>query len=246
MESNLRSAILFYAIKYDGDWNKIGKAIQNKEYYRSMDYPYPFITVADENYPDAFRKLRYPPWIFFYQGNINLLNKECIGIVGSRKCSNQALNNTQKVVNEIKEKYCIVSGLAKGIDAMAHWSSIDQCTIGIIGCGIDKIYPKENDSLYKIMKKDHLIISEYPMGVRPLAYHFPWRNRLIAACSKALIVIEATIKSGTMLTVNECVELSVPVYCLPTAFENKDYLGCNYLISNGAMLLLSEKELKDI
>ncbi|MCF0106446.1 MAG: DNA-protecting protein DprA [Holdemanella sp.] len=246
MKENLREAILYYSIRYDGDWNKIGKAIQNKEFYQRMEYPYPFITMADEDYPACFRKLRYPPWILFYQGNIKLLDMECIGIVGSRNCSSQALYNTQKVVNEIKERYCVVSGLAKGIDGKAHRCALDCYTIGIIGCGINRIYPYENKDLFEIMKEKQLIISEYPMDVKPLAHHFPWRNRLIAACSKALIVIEAKLKSGTMLTVNECIELSVPVYCLPTAFENQTYLGCNYLIFNGAMLLLSEKELKDI
>lgn len=84
-------------------------------------------------------------------------------------------------------------------------------TIGVLGCGINVIYPKENTFLFERMKKSGLIISEYPMHVKPLAYHFPWRNRLIAALSSNLVVIEATYKSGTMITVNECLELSVPI-----------------------------------
>ena len=92
-------------------------------------------------------------------------------------------------------------------------------TIGVLGCGINVIYPKENAFLFERIKKSGLIISEYPMHVKPLAYHFPWRNRLIAALSSNLVVIEATYKSGTMITVNECLELSVPIYCVPTAFS---------------------------
>lgn len=244
--NHLREAILYYSIQSMGDWSKIAKAIHNKETFKTIEYPFPYITIIDKEYPEAFKKLRFPPWILFYQGNLSLLNQESIGIVGSRQCSNQALINTKRVVNHIKAKYCVVSGLAKGVDAMAHQCALDCYTIGIIGCGIDRIYPKCNESLFAQMKEKQLIVSEYPMGVPPYAKNFPWRNRLIAACSKALVVIEAKEKSGTMLTVNECLELSIPVYCLPTAFENREYLGCNSLIYNGAYILFDEKMLDDI
>ena len=244
--NNLNKAILYYSIQYNGDWTKIAKAIKNKEPYKIYDYPFSYVTIVDEDYPSCFKKLRYPPWILFYIGNIQLLKQKCIGIVGARNCSHQALLNTQEVTNYLKNKYCIVSGLAKGIDAMAHTTAIHHQTIGIIGCGINRIYPKENIELFQMMKERQLIISEYPMNVAPLAKHFPWRNRLIAACVDALIVIEAKYKSGTMLTVNECLELSKPIYCLPTAFENKEFPGCNYLISNGANILYDIKELDDI
>lgn len=243
---HLRERILWYAIKYQGDWTKIGNAIQRKESYEKITtYPYPYVTIADETYPKRLLRLRYPPWILFYQGNLKLLECDSIGVVGARKCSMQALYNTKDVVNRVKNKYCIVSGLAKGIDGMAHQSALDRATIGIIGCGIDQIYPKENIRLYQEMAKHHLIISEYPCKTPPLRHHFPWRNRLIAACSNLLIVIEAKKKSGTMLTVNECLELSVPVYCLPTDFSNEEYDGCNYLIENGAYLL-SKDELENL
>lgn len=242
----MNKAILYYSITYNGDWTKIAKAIKNEETYVEYEYPYPYVTIVDQEYPECFKRLRYPPWILFYTGNLNLLKEKCIGVVGARACSMQALKNTEEVVNAIKKKYCIVSGLAKGIDARAHLSAFNYKTIGIIGCGINRIYPKENAYLFEYMRNNQLILSEYPMDVAPLAKHFPWRNRLIAACIDALIVIEAKYKSGTMLTVNECIELSVPVYCLPTAFENKDFMGCNYLISTGAMILCDVKELDDI
>ncbi len=233
--NNLSKRILYYAIQYGGEWNRIGTALKNHETFEMIDYPYAYVTIADDNYPKCFRRLRYPPWILFYQGNLSLLEKKCIGIVGARKASQQALINTEKIVEHLSSSYCIVSGLAKGIDATAHNKARD--TVAFIGCGIDRIYPKENAFLYQRMIKDGCILSEYPMGVAPLAHHFPWRNRLISACIEALIVIEATFKSGTMLTVNSCIELSVPVYCLPTAFENDQYPGCNALIENGANIL---------
>lgn len=239
-----REAILWYAIQYDGDWKKIGNAIKAHENYSIVSYPYGYITIVDDAYPDAFKHLRYPPWILFYQGNLNLLTEKGVGIVGARKCSIQALHNTDRIVSRLKDKYVIVSGLAKGIDARAHTNA--SKTIGVLGCGIDVIYPKENKCIFEKVKQTGLILSEYPMHVLPLAYHFPWRNRLIAALSSSLVVIEATYKSGTMITVNECLELSVPIYCVPTSFSNQLYPGCNYLIANGANILVDDKDVDEI
>ena len=182
--------------------------------------------------------------LIFYQGDINLLKEKDVGIVGARNCSTQALQNTDRIVQRLQSKYVIVSGLAKGIDARAHYNATK--TIGVLGCGINVIYPKENTYLFERMKNNGLIISEYPMHVKPLAYHFPWRNRLIAALSDSLVVIEAAYKSGTMITVNECLELSVPIYCVPTAFQDEKHQGCNYLISNGANILVDIKDVDDI
>lgn len=246
MKKNLRDAILWYAIQNDGDWKQIAYCLQVKAPYKKVEYAYPFVTLADKEYPRCFLQLRYPPWILFYQGKLSYLSQKCVGIIGARDCTDQALKNTREVVNVLKKKYVIVSGLAKGIDAMAHKSALDQKTIGIIGCGIDRIYPKENQDLYQIMAKQHLILSEYPMQTAPKAHHFPWRNRLIAACSSSIVVIQARCKSGTMHTVNECLELSKPVYCLPSAYEDKVYQGCNVLIQNGALSVVQEQDLYEI
>ncbi len=94
----------------------------------------------------------------------------------------------------LSNKYVVVSGLAKGIDSIAHQCSLNRGTIGVIGCGLDVIYPKQNEALYKTMRKNHLILSEYPKGVAPLAFHFPWRNRILAALSDVVIVVEAKKK----------------------------------------------------
>lgn len=237
----MREAILYYALKYKGDWTKIAKAIQKKEPWFYIECKDRFITIVDDAYPKAFRTLRYPPWILFYQGNYSLIQTECIGIIGARFCSKEALDNTEEIVKTIRDKYTIVSGLAKGIDGCAH--RMAKHTIGIIGCGIERIYPKENEALFGYMREHQLILSEYPGYTAPLAKHFPWRNRLIAVLSRSLVVVEAKYHSGTMLTVNEALALSKPVYCLPTAYQNKEYPGCNYLISCGAQILLDAKEL---
>lgn len=233
----LRNRIVAYAYMYQGDWNKIGQALRDHEPYKKIECPYPFVTRFDKAYPVVFQHLRYPPWILFYQGNLSLCDTACVGIVGSRDCSKEALENTKVITHILKQKYTIVSGLAKGIDGQSHLCSLDKHTIGIIGCGIDVVYPKCNQYLYEEMRRFHLILSEYPPGVAPYPHHFPWRNRLIAALSSSLIVVEAKYKSGTMLTVNECLALHKPIYCLPTSFGTSSFLGCNYLINQGAYLL---------
>ena len=118
-----REAILWYAIQYDGDWKKIGNAIKAHEPYSIISYPYDYLTIVDDAFPNAFKKLRYPPWIIFYQGNKSLINERGVGIVGARNCSIQALQNTDAIVQVLKDKYVIVSGLAKGIDARAHMNA---------------------------------------------------------------------------------------------------------------------------
>lgn len=246
MKKITREAILWYALQTQGDWFQIAYSIRDKDDYKIVHYRYPYITILDPDYPSCFLRLRYPPWILFYQGDLSYLNLEGIGIVGSRNCTAQAIKDTQTVAEIVKKKYVVVSGLASGVDAMAHRCALDRKTIGFIGCGIDRIYPKSNTELYQIMRKDHLIVSEYPMGVLPLSKHFPWRNRLIAACSKSLIVIQAKYKSGTMHTVKQCLELSKTVYCLPSAFSDTEYQGCNYLIQSGAQIIVNQKDLEEL
>ena len=244
MNHPLSQAILSYAIQYDGQWSAIGQAIKNKQPYQPVICTTKYVTIVDDNYPLCFRRLRYPPWILFYKGKLELLDQPTIGIVGARQCSKQALINTETVVKHLRNRYCIVSGLAKGIDGQAH--RFAKHTIGFIGCGIDRIYPKENMNLYSSMSLNQLIMSEYPLYTPPYRSHFPWRNRLIAASIDALIVIEATYKSGTMLTVNESNTLGLPVYCIPTAFENEAYPGCNHLIESGAYMISNASDLDSI
>ena len=246
MKENLKEAILWYALQNRGEWKQIAQCLECHAPVQRIHYPDPYITIVDQEYPSCFRKLRYPPWILFYQGNLSYLQERGVAIIGSRDCTSAALTNTRIIANRLKQRYVILSGLAKGIDAMAHRCSLDHKTIGFIGCGLDWIYPKENAFLYEEMSRKHLIVSEYPLHTKPLAHHFPWRNRLIAAACEALIVIQAKCKSGTMHTVNECLELSKPVYCVPSAFEEKTFSGCNWLIQNGANIIVEESDLDEL
>ncbi len=238
--------ILCYAVRHQGDWSRIAQAIHSHEPVEPVISRSPWVTFLDPDYPACFRKLRYPPWILFYPGDLSLLDRPCAAVVGSRDATMQALRNTTAVVNALKERYVIVSGLARGVDAQAHRAALDKGTVGILGCGIDRVYPRENAALFSAMKKNHLVISEYPWQTTPLPGHFPWRNRLIAAAASVVVVTEAREKSGTMYTVDEALSLSVPVWCLPTDFSRKDHCGCNRLIHQGAGILCDLQQVREL
>lgn len=242
----MRNKILYYAIKYNGDYNKIKKAMINKEPYQIVKTASKFITIYDKVYPDKLKRLNRPPFILFYKGDIELLNKKSVAIVGSRKISLYGHKYTKLICQSLKRDYVIVSGLAAGVDSEAHKEAIkDGKSIAVLGSGINYIYPKSNTNLYNFMIKDNLIISEYPDNVVPKPYFFPFRNRIIAALSESIFVTQATMRSGTMLTVNEALELNKNVYVLPYRIDDADGRGCNYLIQQGANVILID-DLSDL
>lgn len=242
----MRNKILYYALKYKGEWQQITNAIANQERTEEIDYPYPYVTILDKEYPSAFRALRYAPWVIFYEGDYSLLEQRAISIVGTRECNAYGKKMAIHVCQLLKQQAVIVSGLAKGIDAIVHQEALDAHTIGVVGCGVNISYPKENSLLYEKMRKHHLILSEYPHDSRPMAYHFPWRNRLIAALGSSLVVIQAKKRSGTLLTVNEALELGKSIYCIPHNFSDYYGLGSNLLLSQGANILIDDDDISAI
>ena len=149
---------------------------------------------------------------------------------------------TEQVVRML-DKYTIVSGLAKGIDSIAHYNA--KKTIAVIGNGLNVYYPYENRQLYELLFDKQLVLSEYPLDVVPLKRHFPFRNRIIAALGQAVIVTQAKEKSGTMLTVNEAINLNRDVYCIPYSYDDESGIGCNLLIQQGANMII-QNNLNDI
>lgn len=239
----MREQLLYYALQYQGDWERIYKALKNKEPWHSCT-PHTFVCIEDAAYPSRLRRLQRPPWVLFYEGNLSLCERPSVGVIGSRKASTQGIRRCREIVMLLKDRYVIVSGLAKGIDGEAHRTSIHNQTIGVIGCGLDVVYPKQHALLFEQMKQQQLIISEYPPHTPPYACHFPARNRILAALSDALVVVEARKRSGTMITVNEALTLGIEVYCVPQAFGNVDGEGCNLLISQGANILVDEEDIR--
>ena len=239
----MRNYLKNLAIAHEGDYRKIEKAIQNREVVKEYACASPYVCIGDDAYPKVLYELEKPPFVLFYSGDLSLLKRPCMSIVGSREPSQYAYEQTQQLVDKLKRNYVIVSGLAKGIDALSHRSALDFSTIAVLGCGIDVIYPQCNASLFKVMRKNQLILSEYPPGVKPRRYFFPFRNRIIAALSPTLYVMSATKRSGTMTTVNEALSLNRHVICLPHPITLATGEGCNQLIKEGADILTSLHDL---
>lgn len=237
----MRNKIAAYAQKYQGDWSSIAKAIAQQQEIEPVDPKVNFVTIVDKDYPECLKRLRFPPWILYYEGQLSLLNRPSLGLVGSRQLCVYAQRVIERLIRANPEKV-IVSGLAKGADAHAHECALKQGTVGILGCGLDVVYPKENRKLIDEMKKHHLVISEYPCGTPPRKHHFPWRNRLIAAFSDHVVAVQAQIKSGTATTIMHAIELSKPVYCVPYPLDSSIGEGCNALIAQGAQILIRADE----
>lgn len=232
-----REKLISLAIKYEGNYNLIKKAIINKEEADELSTNN-CLTIFDDLYPLELFELSDPPFVLFYKGDISLLKGNKIGIVGSRAANDYALEATKRFVEKIKDEKVIISGLAKGVDACAHKHALR--TIGVLGCGIDYIYPKENRELYKSIISNGLLISEYPDCTIPRGQHFPFRNRIIAALSKEIIVMEAQNRSGTLTTINAALALGKEVKVLPFSIFDEDGKFNNHLIYEGAGILKYE------
>lgn len=227
------------AIHFEGDYFKMKRAADRKMKVPVYRCSYQYICQGDLLYPAVLYELEHPPLILFYEGNLSLLNQACVSVVGSRNPSRYGIDSTLELVSILREKYCIVSGLAKGIDGIAHNCALDFSTVGVLGCGIDVIYPSVNRELFEKMRRTQCIISEYPPGVKPKRHHFPFRNRIVVALGGKLFVMSAALRSGTMTSVNEALELNRHVICLPYPLYDKTGVGCNVLIKEGADILTS-------
>ena len=203
-----------------------------------------YTTIISSDYPDALKEISCPPFVLFYHGNLNILNGKCIGVIGKRVPSEYGSNITDKIVCDlVKNEYTIVSGMALGIDTLAHRSALKNKgkTVAVLGSGINYCYPKRNQDLYAQLKSNHLIISEKPGDYVPQAKDFPSRNRLIAGLSESVVVTEAEKRSGTMITVGYALDQGKDIYCIPSRIG--DPMGCNLLIQQGAKLVLTVNDI---
>ena len=232
-----REKLIAYSFYYGGEYGKILNAIREEKEIdgRECDHA---VTIMDDNYPSSFLELRYPPFVVFYKGNIELLKRKTIAIVGSRSPCEYALKATRALSLHWQDRV-IVSGLAKGIDACAQENA--KQTIGILGCGIDYIYPACNRDLIKKVGRDGLVLSEYPGLVKPYAGHFPFRNRLIAALAERVYIMQSSVRSGTMTTLNEALELQKEIRVLPYDIFCREGIHNNRLIYEGAQPILNEE-----
>jgi len=205
------------------------------------------LILPDENYPKLLKETSDPPGILYLKGKILPQDEIALAVVGSRKYSDYGLRATEKIVWQLaKNKLTIVSGLALGIDALAHQAALeaDGRTIAVLGCGLDQIYPVSNIRLAdKILKLDGAILSEFPVGMPALRYNFPIRNRIIAGMSLGTLVVEGAIESGSLITAQAAIEYNREVFAVPGSIFSETSEGPNRLIQMGAKMVTSAKDI---
>lgn len=207
------------------------------------------ITWMDKEYPVSLRSIPDPPLALYATGDISLLSVDkSISVIGTRKPSNQGKDKLNYIITPIiKAGYTIVSGLAYGIDKFAHERTLECAgkTIAVLGGGFHHLYPREHLHLCKQIAQTGLVLSEYAPNVRPQKYHFPERNRIISGLTKGTLVVEATERSGTLITVDQALDQGKEVFAVPGNPLHPQTTGCNQLIQDGAKLVISAEDILD-
>ncbi len=200
---------------------------------------YTVLTVEDEKYPECLREIFDPPYVLYCVGNLDLLKVPAVSIVGARRSSPYGRAVAEKLAFELASRgIVIVSGMAVGIDSAAHWGALKGGhTVAVLGSGLDFIYPRDNKGLFKKMTESGLVITEYPLKSKPLGFHFPLRNRIISGLSLAVIVTEATERSGSLISAKLALEQNREVMAVPGNITSPLSKGTNWLIKNGAKLV---------
>ncbi|MBU1132246.1 DNA-processing protein DprA [Patescibacteria group bacterium] len=224
-------------INPDEEWEKLEK--ENVQ----------IVTLDDSRYPRLLKEIYNPPFLLYYKGNLANLTEQTIAIVGTRKISNYGKQATEQISAElIDNNIIIVSGLALGVDSLAHLTATkkQKTTIAVLGSGLDSqnIYPAINRSLARdIVENNGILISEYPIGTMPLRHNFPMRNRIISGLSLGTLVIEAGQTSGALITAKFALEQNREVFAVPGSIASEFSIGTNNLIKNGAKLVMNANDI---
>ena len=204
------------------------------------------LTLNCVEYPPRLKQINDAPALLYVHGNLNILQDPQLGIVGSRNPTQSGHNNAYEFAKHLAQTgLCITSGLALGIDGAAHQGAIDGNgpTIAVIATGIDRVYPaKHRDLAHKIVETG-AIISEFPVGTHPDSRHFPRRNRIISAMSYGVLVVEAALKSGSLITARLAMEQNREVFAIPGSIHNPLAKGCHQLIRQGAKLVETAEDI---
>ncbi len=207
-----------------------------------------FLTFEDENYPKMLKNIPDPPAVLYFKGKLSDCNLDkTLAVVGSRKASTHARDNLRNIISGLgNTDICIVSGLASGIDTVAHTSAIENNlkTIGVIASGFDYIYPTQNKTLYEnIESKYGAVVTEYYPTFEPVKFRFPQRNRIVSGLSFGTLVAEASLKSGALITANLTLEQGRELMCIPGEISNPNTQGIYKLLKNGATLVTESADI---
>lgn len=221
------------------------KAAAEREYEALTRYGAQVVLYGEESYPRLLQFIPDAPPLFTVRGHAHLLSApNLIGMVGARNASANGCAFAKKLASELGAADCIVvSGLARGVDAAAHRGALPHGTIAVIGGGIDNVYPAENAALYEEIAQAGAIVSELPFGMAPHAKSFPARNRIIAGMSRAVAVIEASLKSGSLITADYAADYGRDVFAVPGSPMDPRASGTNSLLKQGAAMLESARDI---
>ena len=205
------------------------------------------LTIHDFEYPERLRNIYDPPIVLYVKGKMGNLDEEpVVAIVGSRTCTQYGLKAADNIGYHLaRSGFTVVTGLAKGIDTAAAKGTLrgNGRVIGVIGSGLDVLYPPENSEIFPKVEHTGALVSEYPPGAQPLAYHFPARNRILSGLSLGVAVIEAPKKSGALITASRALEQGRDVFSLPGNVDAKSNEGSNALLREGAIPFMSAEDI---
>ncbi len=241
-------------LRVEGVGEKVARAIQkgadraqvDREMRLLREAGGTVLTFRDALYPGRLRQIYDPPPLLYVRGELKEADDLALSIVGSRRTSPYGRVITERMSQEIVRRgVTIVSGMARGIDSLAHWGAISGGgrTIAVLGCGIDIIYPPENRNLFGKIIEHGAILSEFPMGSPPEAIHFPRRNRIISGLSLGVVVVQANARSGSLITAQYALEQGREVFAIPGNVGAEGSLGTNRLIREGAKLVESSEDI---
>lgn len=206
-----------------------------------------FLVLGEEIYPAALAALPDAPPVLSAIGNVGLLGRQTLAIVGARDASMAGRRFAGDLAVSLGHAgFAIASGLARGIDAAAHEASLETGTIAVLAGGIDQIYPPQNARLQEAIARQGLLLSEMPLGTPPIARAFPRRNRVVSGLSAGVVVIEAAARSGSLITAQRAAEQGREVFVMPGSPLDPRYAGSNDLIRNGAMLIRNTNDIIDV
>lgn len=250
-----RNVLIYLAIKYKGDWDKIFLSIKDRESIDEEELKKAVssvkcktVTILDKDYPAQLKEIYKPPFVLFYYGDLALANtySRNLAVVGSREPSEYARKALINIVKDLSVDTTIVSGLALGIDGLAHETCINAGgkTIAVLGCGVDVFYPSSNMKLQETIRESHLLLSEYPEGTKSAPENFPVRNRIIVGLCKGVLVFDVRPMSGSLCTSNLACTLNRYLMTIPypigTDFKN------NELINEGANLVENARDVREV
>lgn len=218
----------------------IDKQVHKTLNWLNADNDHHFITFNNQHYPELLKQISRPPLFLFLKGNPLYIGNPQIAFVGTRSPTIGALQNTRQLIEELSQstKAIATSGMAKGIDAIVHQSCLAHSipTVAVLGSGINVVYPKRHSKLYAEIAEHGVLVSEFLLDTQPKPAHFPRLNRIISGLSLATVVVEAKLKSGSLVTAKYALEQNREVFAVPSSIHNAEAKGCHQLIKQGAKL----------